>query len=113
MFGQKRSSYLVLAAKRLSDMEKAAATLRQNSKGAGVSRQVKKFMTELGRHRRQFERTTRQMNNHITAAEVRLRRLNVASTASWAAFQAALVKSQKAFARANRKAGKAIKRAVN
>lgn len=112
MFGQKRNSYSVLAAKRLADMEKAVATLRRSSKNAGASGQVKKFITELGRHRSQFETTTRQMNNHITAAEARLKKLNVASTASWAAFRTALTKSQKAFARANRKAGKEIKRAV-
>jgi hypothetical protein len=112
MFGRKRNSYLVLAAKRLADMEKAVATLRQSSNSARVSGQVKKFVAELGRHRHQFETTTRQMNNHITAAEARLRKLNVASTASWAAFRTALAKSQKAFARANRKAGKEMKRAV-
>jgi len=112
MFGQRNDSHLVLAAKRLEKMERALTELGRLGRKSPAISDAKKLLTEVNRRRAQFQTTTRQMKVHVRAAEARLQKLAVASTASWSAFQTAFSKSQRAFARANRKAGKAIKRAV-
>jgi len=112
MFGRKNNGHLALAAKRLEKMEKSLMALGRFGKSAPATGQAKKLIAELNRRRIDFQTTTRHMKSHVRAAEARMKKLNVASTASWSAFQTALVKSQKAFARANRKAGKALRRAA-
>lgn len=112
MFGRTNNSHLVLAARRLKEMETALAALKRFGRKTPSSGGAKRLVAELNRRRVQFERSTKHMKDHIGAAEARLKKLNVASAASWSAFQTALGKSQRAFAKANRKAGKAIKHAM-
>ena len=111
MFRRANNSHLVLAAKRLKEMETALVALGRLGKKA-PSGGAKRLIAELNRRRVHFEKSTRHMKDHIGTAEARLKKLNVASAASWSAFQAALGKSQRAFAKANRKAGKAIRHAI-
>lgn len=54
----------------------------------------------------------RQMKTEAAKAQARLRKLEGAGSVSWSAMQKALAVSRKAFDRANREAGHAIRRAV-
>lgn len=105
MFGRK--SHLSLVRKRLSEMDKALAALERMRPAKGS-----KLLAEMKRRRAQLQATAEQMKSHITTAETRMKKLGVAGSVSWSAFRTALAKSQKAFARANHKSAKAIKRAV-
>jgi hypothetical protein len=111
MFGR-RNRHLVLAAKRLEKMDMALAALARFGKKAPALGDAKKLTKELVRRSAHFHATTKHMKNHVRAADVRMKKLTVASAASWSAFQTALSKSQKAFAKANRKTGRAFKHAV-
>jgi len=110
MFGRKR--HLFLARKRLSEMDKALAALERMTKKAPAKVDGRKLLSELKRRRAQLAATADQMKGHIGAAEARMKKLSVAGSLSWSAFRVALTKSQRAFARANHKSAKAIRRAV-
>lgn len=112
MFGRKHNSHLAVAARRLEKMEKSLTALGRFGKHTPAAGQAKKLIAELNRRRIHYQTTTRDVKSHVRAAEARMKKLSVASAASWLAFQTALVKSQKAFARANRKASKAFTRAA-
>lgn len=107
MFGRK--THLSLVRKRLSEMDKALAVLERMRP---AKPQGKKLVVEMKKRRDQLQATAEQMKSHISTAEARMKKLGVAGTVSWSAFRTALAKSQKAFARANHKSAKAIRRAV-
>jgi hypothetical protein len=110
MFG--RNSHLTLAKKRINEMNRALASVERIAKKASARTEGKKLISELRKRQAQFLVATDQMKDHIVSAEARMKKLNAAGSASWSAFRTALAKSHKAFTGANRKAGKAIRRAV-
>ena len=112
MFGHKNHGYLVLAKKRIAEMEKALSTLKRMVPRASSRSKAKKLLAELKTHRSQFQTIARQMKTHANEADARMKKLSTAGTASWSAFRTAFAKSRKAFVRANHKTERAIKRAV-
>lgn len=115
MFGRKTGgvhAYIALARKRLDEMDKSLTALEQKARKEPVRAEAKKILADLKRYRAGVEKAARQMKSQASAAEARMKKLSAASAVSWVAFGLALAKSRKEFAYANRKAGKAIKRAV-
>ena len=112
MFFRRSSSYLDRAKKRIGEIEKAVKTLERLARKAPAPPVGKRLMIELKKHNSQFQALAGQMKGHAREADARIKKLNDASAVSWASFRTALAKSRKAFARANYKAGKAIKRAT-
>jgi len=113
MFGHGSSNgYLRLAEKRIQHMERAFAILERRAAKMPAQRKPKKLLAELKRRRADFDLATRELANHIRAAQSRMRKLTAAGTTSWSAFQAAAAKSRKSFSRANRKSHNAVKKAM-
>lgn len=110
MFG--RDGHFSIARKRISKMDSALAMLERATKKSPAKAESRQLLSELGKRRAQLAVTVDQMAAHIAKAEVRMKKLGAAGTVSWSAFQTALTKSHKAFARANHKAAKAIKRSI-
>jgi chlorite dismutase len=104
--------YLTWAKKRIDQMDASLASRERMVKKAKSRSDTAKLLADLKKRRDHFAITARQMKSHVNVAEARMRKLSAAGADSCSAFRIALVKSRKVFARANRKAGKAIKRAV-
>jgi hypothetical protein len=114
MFAPKSSmhSYLDQTKKRIDEMDAALARLERAAKKAGSRAKTGALLADLRKRRRDFAVHTRQVKSHAAAAEARMRKLRVAGALSWAAFRLALARSRKAFTRANRVTGKAVRRAT-
>ena len=112
MFSHKNSGYLVLAKKRIAEMEKAFSALERMVPKASSRPKAKELLTELKKRRSQFQTIAREMKAQASEADARMKKLSAAGTVSWSAFRTAFAKSRKAFTRANYKTGNAIKRAV-
>lgn len=115
MFAQKKSSmhgYLVLAKKRIDEMDAALAALEKRARTARSREKLAKAIADLKKRRNGFAVQVRRMQTHATAAEARMKKLSVAGQISWTAFGVALARSRKAFARSGRVTAKAMRRAV-
>jgi len=110
MFGRK--SHLTVCKKRIREMDKALSALERIAAKCPANAKANKLVSEMKKRRAQLWATADQMTSHINRAEARMNKLSSAGAVSWSAFRRALTKSQKAFARANHKAGKAIRSAV-
>ncbi|HWC62146.1 MAG TPA: hypothetical protein VG501_00880 [Rhizomicrobium sp.] len=106
------NGHATLIGRRLGAMNKAIMALEREARRIPARPAARKLMAELKRHRSELKNTARLMKIHERAAAARMKKLGVAGTLSWSAFRAAFAKSKKAFARANKKAGKALRRAV-
>jgi hypothetical protein len=114
MFAHKSSlhTYLDKAKTRIDDMDAALASLERVTRKAQARAKAGKLIADLKKRRNSFADNARQMKAHVTAAEARMKKLSVAGATSFSAFRVALARSRKAFGRANRVAGKAVRRAV-
>jgi hypothetical protein len=114
MFAQKSSmhGYLVLAKKRIDEMDAALAALERKAKTARSRDRLAKAIADLKKRRNGFAVQMRRMQTHASAAEARMKKLSVAGQVSWSAFRVALARSRKAFARSGRVTAKAMRRAV-
>ena len=110
MFGHKK--HLTLARKRMAEMDKALTALQRMARKCPARPEGKKLISEMKKRRAQLLATSREMKTHISRAELRMKKLSAAGTFSWSAFRTALTKSHRAFAKANHKAGKAVRRAI-
>ena len=109
MFGSKKQMSLIR--NRIDEMNKVLGALDRMGRRTPATER-KKLVSQIKRCRVQLQDTADLMKNHVTEAETRLLKLSNAGAASWSAFRTALAKSHKAFSRANRQAGKAVRRAV-
>ena len=114
MFAQKSSmhGYLVLAKKRIDEMDAALAALERKAKTARSRDRLAKAIADLKKRRNGFAVQMRRMQTHASAAEARMKKLSVAGQVSWSAFRVALARSRKAFARSGRVTAKVMRRAV-
>lgn len=110
MFAHK--TYLTAARQRMKQMDQALAALAPVGRKVHNHPDAKKLIAELKKHRDAFQVTARRMQDHVQTAEARAKKLRAAGALSWSAFRSAFAKSKKSFAHANRKAAKAVKRAV-
>jgi len=108
----KMHSYILQAKRRIDQMDASLATLERMVRKAHSRSDTAKLLAHLKKRRNNFALSAHQMKSHLNIAEARMKKLSAAGAVSCSAFRTALVKSRKVFARANRKAGKAIKRAV-
>ncbi len=113
MFGRKSTmqTYLDQAKKRITRMDAALAVLEKMAKKAGRPKSAA-LLGDLRKQRNSFAAHARQVKSQAAAAEARMKKLRAAGAVSWIAFSLALTRSRKAFARANRVAGKAVRHAT-
>ena len=105
-------AYLDSAKKRVGEMDRSLARLERMAKEVKGRRQSAKLVTELKRRRDHFAATTREMKAHLAQAEARFQKLSRAAATSLSAYRAAAAKSRKAFLRAGKRTGRAVRRAV-
>jgi hypothetical protein len=114
MFARKSSmhGYLVVAKKRIDEMDAALAGLERKARTADSRARLERAIADLKKRRNSFAVHVRQVKTHTAAAEARMKKLSAAGLISWSAFRAALARSRKAFARSGRVTAKAMRRAV-
>jgi len=109
MFG--RTSYLDIATRK-TEIDKALASLKRVARKAPDHPDTKKLIALLQKHRDRVHAINKTIQSESRSAEARLKKLGEAAEVSMAAFTSAFAKTRKVFARATRKSGKVIRRAV-